>query len=133
MRQVATSSAPRSQPWFRDYLHPALAEYFRPNPANHGSYFLHWTSNDEAFWKENYRIWMAAVRDFDRLGGVVGVGDDAGFIYQIYGFGLLRELELQEEAGFVPLKLSSMRPETTRRYWEWKVSSVKCVPAISRI
>ena len=95
----------QNQPWFRDYLHPALAAYFRPNPGNHGSYFLHWTSNDEVFWKENYRIWMAAVRDFERLGGLVGVGDDAGFIYQIYGFGLLRELELHEEAGFHPIKV----------------------------
>ena len=95
----------QSQPWFRDYLHPALAEYFRPNAANHGSYFLHWTSNDEVFWKENYRIWMASVRDFERLGGLVGVGDDAGFIYQLYGFGLLRELELHEEAGFHPIKV----------------------------
>ena len=43
---------------------------------------------------------MAAVRDFERLGGLIGAGDDAGFIYQMYGFGLLRELELHEEAGF---------------------------------
>jgi imidazolonepropionase-like amidohydrolase len=95
----------QNQTAFRDYLHPALADYFRPNPGNVGSYFLNWTSNDESSWKENYRIWMAAVRDFDRLGGIVGVGDDAGFIYQIYGFGLLRELELQEEAGFRPIKV----------------------------
>jgi hypothetical protein len=95
----------QSQPWFHEYLHPALEEYFRPNPRNHGSYFLHWTSNDEVFWKENYRIWMAAVRDFERLGGLVGVGDDAGFIYQLYGFGVLRELELHEEAGFHPIKV----------------------------
>ena len=95
----------QNQPWFHEYLHPALAEYFRPNPRNHGSYFLHWTSNDEVFWKENYRIWMGAVRDFERLGGLVGVGDDAGFIYQLYGFGLLRELELHEEAGFHPIKV----------------------------
>jgi cytosine/adenosine deaminase-related metal-dependent hydrolase len=95
----------QNQPWFRDYLHPALAEYFRPNPANHGSYFLNWTSNDEVFWKENYRIWMKAVVDFERLGGTVGAGDDAGFIYQLYGFGLLRELELHEEAGFHPIKV----------------------------
>ncbi len=95
----------QNQPWFRDYLYPALADYFRPNPKNHGSYFLHWTSTDEAFWKENYRLWMAAVRDFERLGGLVGAGDDAGFIYQVYGFGLIRELELHEEAGFHPLKV----------------------------
>jgi hypothetical protein len=72
----------QNQPWFAEYLHPMLAEYFRPNPANHGSYFLGWTSTDEVFWKENYRLWMAALREFDRRGGLIGMGDDAGFIYQ---------------------------------------------------
>jgi len=95
----------QTQPWFKEYLHPALEEFFRPNPKNHGSYFLGWTSNDEVFWKENYRIWMSALREFERLGGTIGAGDDAGFIYQIYGFGLLRELELEEEAGFNPIKV----------------------------
>ena len=39
----------QTQPWFKDYLHPALEKYFEPNPANHGSYFDHWTSTDEAY------------------------------------------------------------------------------------
>jgi hypothetical protein len=95
----------QTQPWFRDYLHPTLEEYFRPDPANHGSYFLGWTSTDEAFWKENYRIWMGALREFGRKGGLIGAGEDAGFIYQMYGFGLIRELELHQEAGFHPLKV----------------------------
>lgn len=95
----------QTQPWFVEYLHPTLEDYFRPNPANHGSYFLGWTSTDETFWKENYRIWMAAVREFERRGGLVGAGDDAGFIYQMYGFGLLRELELHQEAGFNTIKV----------------------------
>jgi cytosine/adenosine deaminase-related metal-dependent hydrolase len=95
----------RTQPWFADYLHPTLEEYFRPDPANHGSYFFGWSSTDEVFWKENYRIWMNAVREFERKGGVVGAGDDAGFIYQMYGFGLLRELELHQEAGFNTIKV----------------------------
>ncbi len=95
----------QTQPWFMEYLHPTLEEFFKPNPKNHGSYFLGWTSNDEVFWKENYRIWMSALREFDHLGGTIGAGDDAGFIYQIYGFGLLRELELHEEAGFNPIKV----------------------------
>ena len=95
----------RTQPQFREYLHPTLEKFFQPNPANHGSYFQHWTSTDEAAWKENYRLWMAAVREFERRGGLVGVGEDAGFIYSLYGFGLLRELELQQEAGFPPLKV----------------------------
>src|SRR5258706_7622660 len=93
----------QTNPAFADYLHPVLEEYFRPNPANHGSYFIGWTSTDEAFWKENYRIWMRALVEFERRGGTIGAGDDAGFIYQMYGFGLLRELELQQEAGFQPL------------------------------
>jgi len=95
----------RTQPWFADYLHPTLEEYFRPDPANHGSYFFGWSSTDETFWKENYRIWMSALRDFERKGGLIGAGDDAGFIYQMYGFGLLRELELHQEAGFSPIKV----------------------------
>jgi imidazolonepropionase-like amidohydrolase len=95
----------QTQPWFGEYLHPTLEEYFRPNPANHGSYFIGWTSTDEAYWKENYRLWMAALRQFDRLGGLIGMGDDAGFIYQMYGFGLLRELELHQEAGFPTIKV----------------------------
>jgi hypothetical protein len=95
----------QNQPWFAEYLHPALEEYFRPNPANHGSYFIGWSSTDEAFWKENYRIWMSALREFERRGGLVGVGDDAGFIYQMYGFALIREMELHQEAGFHPIKV----------------------------
>ena len=95
----------RTQPWFKDYLHPVLEKYFEPNPANHGSYFSHWTSTDEAYWKENYQIWEAALKEFGRRGGTIGVGDDAGFIYSMYGFGLIRELELQQEAGFPPLKV----------------------------
>lgn len=94
-----------TQPWYAEYLHPTLEKYFRPDAANHGSYFAGWSSTDEAYWKENYQIWFRAVRDFERLGGVVGAGEDAGFIYQIYGFGLVRELELHQEAGFSPLKV----------------------------
>ncbi|MCU0648411.1 MAG: amidohydrolase family protein [Gemmatimonadaceae bacterium] len=95
----------QTQPWFKDYLHPSLENYFKPDPANHGSYFIGWSSTDEVYWKENYRIWMAALREFERKGGVIGCGDDAGFIYQMYGYGLIREMELHAEAGFNPLKV----------------------------
>jgi len=95
----------QTQPWFKDYLHPSLADYFKPDAANHGSYFIGWSSTDEVYWKENYRIWMAALRDFERKGGLIGCGDDAGFIYEMYGYGLIREMELHQEAGFHPLKV----------------------------
>jgi hypothetical protein len=95
----------QNQPWFKEYLHPTLEEYFRPNLQNHGSYFVDWTSTDETYWKEDYRIWMAALRQFDSLGGLIGMGDDAGFIYQMYGFGLIRSMELHQEAGFPTVKI----------------------------
>jgi imidazolonepropionase-like amidohydrolase len=95
----------QSQPWFADYLHPTLEDYFRPNPSNHGSYFIGWTSTDETFWRENYRIWMDALRQFGQRGGTIGIGEDAGFIYQLYGYGLIREMELHQEAGFHPIKV----------------------------
>jgi hypothetical protein len=95
----------QSNPAFAEYLHPTLEEFFRPNPANHGSYFLGWTSTDETFWKENYQIWMRTLREFEQRGGIIGAGEDAGFIYQMYGFGLIRELELHQEAGFPVLKV----------------------------
>ena len=95
----------QTQPWFRDYLHPVLEDYFRPNLENHGSYFLNWSTTDEAFWKENYQLWMRAVREFARRGGVVTIGEDAGYIYQMYGFGMIRNLELHQEAGFHPLQI----------------------------
>lgn len=94
-----------TQPWFKDFLHPALEKFFSPNPEFHGSFFFGWTNTDEVYWKENYKIWMQAVKDFAELGGVVTTGEDAGFIYQLYGFGYLRELQLHEEAGFHPLEV----------------------------
>jgi imidazolonepropionase-like amidohydrolase len=95
----------QNQPWFRDYLHPSLEEYFRGSVDNHGSYFFGWTSTAENNWRRQYRIWMDAVRDFARRGGLVTTGDDAGYIYSMYGFGIARELELQQEAGFHPLEV----------------------------
>jgi imidazolonepropionase-like amidohydrolase len=93
----------RNLPWFKEYLHPALEEYFKPSPARHGAFSWNWSTEDEIAWKENYRIWMKAVRDFADKGGLVGAADDAGFIYTLYGFTFLSELELLQEAGFHPI------------------------------
>ena len=95
----------QNQPWFKDYLHPSMEEYFKASTANHGSYFFGWTSTEENRWRRQYRIWMDAVLEFARKGGLVTTGDDAGYIYSMYGFGIDRELELQEEAGFQPLEV----------------------------
>jgi len=95
----------QNQPWFKDYLHPSMAEYFKGSTENHGSYFFGWTSTQESNWRRQYRIWMDAVREFANKGGLVTTGDDAGYIYSMYGFGIARELELHQEAGFHPLEV----------------------------
>jgi hypothetical protein len=95
----------RTVPWFKDYVHPSLAAFFRPSLDNHGSFFLGWTSTQEARWKQQFRIWMDALFEFGRRGGLITTGDDAGYLYSVYGFGISRELELHEEAGFHPLEV----------------------------
>ena len=35
----------------------------------------------------------------------MSTGSDSGFVYQVYGFGYIRELELLQEAGFTPLEV----------------------------
>jgi imidazolonepropionase-like amidohydrolase len=95
----------QNQPWFKDYLHPSMEEYFKGSTENHGSYFFGWTSTQESNWRKQYRIWMDAVREFANKGGLVTTGDDAGYIYSMYGFGIARELELHQEAGFHPLEV----------------------------
>ena len=56
-------------------------------------------------WKENYRLWMTFVNEYKNRGGRVTVGSDSGFIYQLYGFAYIREMELLREAGFHPLEI----------------------------
>ena len=104
---VASRDALRAQnlPWYKEYLHPTMEEYWKPDLAKHGSYFLGWTNTQEVRWKKTYRVWMDALRRFALKGGLVAAGDDAGFIYSLYGFGLIQELELLEEAGFHPLEV----------------------------
>src|SRR5262249_17930391 len=48
---------------------------------------------------------MHFANDYKNLGGRVCVGSDSGFMFQTYGFGLVRELELLQEAGFTPLEV----------------------------
>lgn len=95
----------RNAPWHKEFTHPKLKTFFEPNRESHGSYFFDWTTQNEIDWKENYRIWMSFLNDFKNHGGRVTTGSDAGYIYKIFGFGFIRELELLQEAGFHPLEV----------------------------
>ena len=72
---------------------------------SHGSYWHFWGTEQEVAWKENYKLWMTFINEYKNRGGRVMAGSDSGFIYQLYGFGFIRELELLREAGFHPLEV----------------------------
>ncbi|HRX01252.1 MAG TPA: amidohydrolase family protein, partial [Cyclobacteriaceae bacterium] len=72
---------------------------------SHGSYWHDWGTEQEVAWKENYRLWMTFVNEYKNRGGRVTTGSDSGFIFQLYGFAYIRELELLREAGFHPLEI----------------------------
>jgi imidazolonepropionase-like amidohydrolase len=48
---------------------------------------------------------MTFINEYKNRGGRVTAGSDSGFIYQLYGFAYIRELELLRESGFHPLEL----------------------------
>jgi len=97
--------AARRAEWHDHYTLPSLWDFFTPSRKAHGSYWFYWTTADEIAWRNNFRRWMDFLVDFKNHGGRVTAGSDSGYIYKIYGFGYIEELELLQEAGFNPLEL----------------------------
>jgi len=91
--------------WHERYTLPSLWQFYQPSRTAHGAYWYHWTTQDEVEWKTNYRLWMRFINDYKNHGGRVTTGSDSGFIYKLYGFDYIRELELLQEAGFSPLEV----------------------------
>ena len=95
----------RRAEWHEEYTLPSLWRYYEPSKVSHGSYWHFWGTEQEVAWKENYRLWMAFINEYKNRGGRVTTGSDSGFIYQLYGFAYIREMELLREAGFHPLEV----------------------------
>jgi len=95
----------RNADWHEEYTLPSLMDFYAPSRISHGSYWHHWGTEQEVDWKRNYQLWMTFVNEYKNRGGRVTAGSDSGFIYQLYGFGYVRELELLREAGFHPLEV----------------------------
>jgi imidazolonepropionase-like amidohydrolase len=95
----------RRAEWHEDYTLPSLWAFYQPSKISHGSYWHNWGTEQEIEWKENYRLWMTFVNEYKNRGGRVTTGSDSGFIFQLYGFAYIRELELLREAGFHPLEV----------------------------
>ncbi|MBX2926709.1 MAG: amidohydrolase family protein [Saprospiraceae bacterium] len=95
----------RRAEWHDEYTLPSLWRFYAPSRISHGSYWHSWGTEQETVWRENYRLWMAFINEYKNRGGRVTAGSDSGFIYQLYGFAFIRELELLREAGFHPLEV----------------------------
>ncbi|MCI0433510.1 MAG: amidohydrolase family protein [Gemmatimonadetes bacterium] len=95
----------RNADWHATYTLPSLWDFYTPSRDNHGSYYFDWTPWDEIAWKNFYRVWMQLLNDYKNMGGRVTVSSDAGFIYNLFGFGTIQEMELLQEAGFHPLEI----------------------------
>lgn len=95
----------RRAEWHETYTLPSLWKFYQPSKISHGSYWHDWGTEQEVAWKENYRLWMTFINEYKNRGGRVTTGSDSGFIFQLYGFAYIRELELLREAGFHPLEV----------------------------
>lgn len=95
----------RRAEWHEDYTMPSLWRFYLPSKISHGSYWHYWGTEEEVDWKRNYALWMTFINEYKNRGGRVTAGSDSGFIYQLYGFAYIRELELLREAGFHPLEV----------------------------
>ncbi len=95
----------RRAEWHDEYTLPSLWDFYRPSRKSHGSYWFSWGTEQEVAWRDNYRLWMRFLNDYKNRGGRVTTGSDSGYIYKLYGFDYIRELELLREAGFHPLEV----------------------------
>ncbi|MCH7677143.1 amidohydrolase family protein [candidate division KSB1 bacterium] len=95
----------RKADWHDKYTLPSMWDFYTPSRESHGSYWFNWTTWDEVAWRNFYHVWMAFLNDYKNKGGKVTIGSDSGFIYQLYGFGTIWEMELLQEAGFHPLEV----------------------------
>ncbi len=95
----------RRAEWHEEYTIPSLWQFYMPSKISHGSYWHFWGTEEEVDWKKNYQLWMTFINEYKNKGGRVTAGSDSGFIFQLYGFAYIRELELLREAGFHPLEV----------------------------
>ena len=95
----------RNADWHKAYTLPGLWEFYQPSKQSHGSYWHFWGTEEEVAWKKNYQLWMTFINEYKNRGGRVTTGSDSGFIFQLYGFAYIREMELLREAGFHPLEV----------------------------
>ena len=95
----------RRAEWHEEYTLPSLWEFYQPSKISHGSYWHFWGTEQEVAWKKNFQLWMEFINEYKNRGGRVTAGADSGYMYNLYGFGYIQELELIRESGFHPMEV----------------------------
>ncbi len=96
--------ARRTLEWHQDYTTPALMKRWEMKVVNHPG-ITDWTSQDETTWRNFFTRWQTFLKEYNRRGGRIVAGSDAGSGYNLWGFGLIRELELLQQAGLRPTEV----------------------------
>lgn len=89
-----------TRPWYETLVHPEEFAELWPDPSKHGAFKTEWKTSDEIMWRENFQIWEKWIYRFFEKGGRLVAGSDDG---AIGGAGMIRELELLQEAGIHPI------------------------------
>ncbi len=90
--------ARRRNDWNEEYSSPALMKRWAFQIGNHPGIF-DWKTEDETNWYHFFYKWQQFLKEYNRRGGRIVAGSDAGSGYGLYGFGLIREMELLQQAG----------------------------------
>jgi len=101
--------------WMERYVTPPLLKRWTPTPGVHASFHFDWRTADEVAWRDKFRIWMKYLKTFFGLGGTITGGSDAGSLYTLYGFSMVREAELLQEAGLHPLDVVRIVTTNSKR------------------
>lgn len=91
--------------WHDKYTLPSLMDFYQPSRYNHASQWYYWTSEYENTFKKYFTTWEQMIFDYNKIGGHVTAGSDAGYHYQTYGFAYIDELQMLREAGLTPLEV----------------------------
>ncbi|HSR43026.1 MAG TPA: amidohydrolase family protein [Longimicrobiales bacterium] len=95
----------RRAEWHDEYASRSFLDYWVPDPDHHGSLAFRWTTADETAWYRFFIKWQRFLDEFKDRGGRVATGADEGSGYTLPGFSYIREFELLQQAGFLPLEV----------------------------
>lgn len=95
---LRSPTARRNADWNAEYSTPNMMKGWEFQVGNHPG-IIDWTTEDEVAWNRFFIKWQEFIREYNRRGGRIVSGSDAGSGYGLYGFSMIQDMELLQEAG----------------------------------